>query len=70
MKGDSRSKNTIAPTGRPFRPAHGATPATIIELQVWHAGTDKFACVVGVITHADGDGDHFRQTLGNHEELV
>ena len=48
----------------------GEVPARITDLHVWRVGRGKFACVVSVVTHADVDGEHFRQALGIHEELV
>jgi cation diffusion facilitator family transporter len=48
----------------------GAVPARITDLHVWRVGRAKYACVVGVATTADVDGEYFRRALCVHEELA
>jgi len=48
----------------------GAVPARITDLHVWRVGRAKYACVVGVATVADVDGEYFRRALCVHEELA
>jgi cation diffusion facilitator family transporter len=48
----------------------GAVPARITDLHVWRVGRAKYACVVGVATTADVDGEYFRRALCAHEELA
>jgi Co/Zn/Cd efflux system component len=45
-------------------------PARITDLHVWRVGRAKYACVVGVATTADVDGEYFRRALCVHEELA
>ena len=45
-------------------------PATLCDLHVWRVGTDKYACVVALVTAADVTPDYFKQQLRIHEELV
>jgi cation diffusion facilitator family transporter len=48
----------------------GTVPARITDLHVWRVGRGKYACVLGVVTSAEVDGEYFRQALCIHEELV
>jgi Co/Zn/Cd efflux system component len=48
----------------------GAVPARITDLHVWRVGRAKYACVVGVATMAEVDGEYFRRVLCEHEELA
>lgn len=45
-------------------------PAIITDLHVWRVGKGKFACVLGLVTHAAADAEYFRRILSVHEELV
>ncbi|MBB3815006.1 cation diffusion facilitator family transporter [Xanthomonas arboricola] len=40
------------------------------DLHVWRVGSDRYACVVSLITAADIDADLVRDALQIHEELV
>lgn len=48
----------------------GDVPARISDLHVWQVGRGRYACIVGVVTAADADADHFRRAIAIHEELV
>jgi cation diffusion facilitator family transporter len=48
----------------------GAVPARITDLHVWRVGRARYACVVGLTTPSDKDGEYFRQALCVHEELA
>lgn len=40
------------------------------DLHVWRVGSDRYACVVSLVTAADIDADLVRAALQIHEELV
>ncbi|MFC0153204.1 CDF family Co(II)/Ni(II) efflux transporter DmeF [Xanthomonas dyei] len=43
---------------------------TIADLHVWRVGSDRYACVLSLVTDADIDADLVRAALQIHEELV
>lgn len=42
----------------------------IDDLHVWRVGSERYACVVSLVTAADIDADLVREALQIHEELV
>jgi Co/Zn/Cd efflux system component len=48
----------------------GDVPARITDLHVWRVGRGQYAVAADVVTTADVDGNHFREALAVHEELV
>ncbi|MBV6888316.1 CDF family Co(II)/Ni(II) efflux transporter DmeF [Xanthomonas campestris pv. spermacoces] len=42
----------------------------IADLHVWRVGSERYACVVSLVTAADIDADLVREALQIHEELV
>ncbi len=42
----------------------------IADLHVWRVGSDRYACIVSLVTAADIDADTVRNALQIHEELV
>ncbi|PPU78443.1 MULTISPECIES: CDF family Co(II)/Ni(II) efflux transporter DmeF [Xanthomonas] len=45
-------------------------PIALADLHVWRVGSDRYACVVSVVSTAQIDADAVRRALQIHEELV
>ncbi|WP_115559258.1 CDF family Co(II)/Ni(II) efflux transporter DmeF [Xanthomonas dyei] len=43
---------------------------TIADMHVWRVGSDRYACMLSLVTDADIDADTVRNALQIHEELV
>ena len=60
------------PVVQEIRDAIASDPesAEIVDLHVWPVGRGKFSCIVSLVTETDASPDHYRRSIGIHEELV
>ncbi|AVK03256.1 MULTISPECIES: CDF family Co(II)/Ni(II) efflux transporter DmeF [Pseudomonas aeruginosa group] len=61
-----------APVAAEIRAAIASSPlpAELLDLHLWQVGQGKYACLLSLLTTAEGSADYFKRRLAEHEELV